>query len=641
MRSLFAFALALVLTIPAVATAAPPRRLADRPTAERALTRAQRIADGRGVRTGRELSAALRAVAQRLPALSAADRTQAEALLARPTDPNDHPGEGGPYTTSTVGSKQSAHFCAHWVETTADAVHDNDTNVGTVPAYITSMLVAFETVYATENGTLGWAAPKADGTLGNTSGCTGGKTDVYAKDIGTLGLYGYASPDAGQGNTTKSRYAYLVMDNDYSASEFPQYSGDATAPMEVTAAHEYNHVLQYGYDTFADTWMFESSATWMEEQVFPAIDDYHQYLNSWAHLSRAPITLADAAKMYGSAVWNHWLSGRYGPTVVRRAWELSNGFTNASPQAYDQAIREAGGPGFSAEQLEFSANTAEWGAGNSGIHEGFAFPAVDRVAGPDGNPLVISADGTAVSGLLDHTTFALFPVAVPANAQRLDLTGTIADGTPGGIALIGYAGGQLTRAVGRLDTGGRTVVSLPDPGRFERVTAVVVNADYGDAGFDGSTGDWAWTGDGRETSLSATAVVPAPVVTTPPPVVTTAAATLSLGSGTLPRLRALARNGGLPFRATVNGAGRLRVVATVDKATAKRLKVGRKKTTVGRATTTVTKAGRVTVKVKLTKKARTGLKRQRRTLRIALRVTFTPASGAAPTTKKLSLLLRP
>ena len=40
-------------------------------------------------------------------------------------------------------------------------------------------------------------------------------------------------------------------------------------------------------------------------------------------------------------------------------------------------------------------------------------------------------------------------------------------------------------------------------------------------------------------------------------------------------------------------------------------------------------AGRVTVKVKLTKKAHKGLKRQHRTLRIALRVTFTPASGAA------------
>ena len=130
-------------------------------------------------------------------------------------------------------------------------------------------------------------------------------------------------------------------------------------------------------------------------------------------------------------------------------------------------------------------------------------------------------------------------------------------------------------------------------------------------------------------------------MTTPPPVVTPAAATLSLGSGALPHLRALARTGALPFRATVNGPGTLRVVASVDKATAKRLKVGRKKTTVGRATKTVTQAGRVTVKVKLTKKARKGLKRQHRTLRIALRVTFTPASGAAATTKTLSLLLRP
>ncbi len=108
----------------------------------------------------------------------------------------------------------------------------------------------------------------------------------------------------------------------------------------------------------------------------------------------------------------------------------------------------------------------------------------------------------------------------------------------------------------------------------------------------------------------------------------------------MPRLGRLARRGILPIVVEVNGPGRLRARATVDKPTAKRLKVGRRRTTVGTGALTVARAGRATVRIKLTKKARKGLKRQRRTLRIRVRATFTP-SGGAPVTRTLSVFLRP
>ena len=113
------------------------------------------------------------------------------------------------------------------------------------------------------------------------------KTDVYVKDIGDEGIYGYASTDPGQSG--RSRFAFLVMDNDYKPSQFPDYT-DPLAPMQVTAAHEYNHVLQYNYDSFQDTWMFESTATWSEEKVFDAVNDYVFYLTSWAMQPDEPIT---------------------------------------------------------------------------------------------------------------------------------------------------------------------------------------------------------------------------------------------------------------------------------------------------------------------------------------------------------------
>ena len=42
----------------------------------------------------------------------------------------------------------------------------------------------------------------------------------------------------------------------------------------MTVAHEYNHILQFGYDTLQDIWLFEATATWVEQKVYPEINDY-------------------------------------------------------------------------------------------------------------------------------------------------------------------------------------------------------------------------------------------------------------------------------------------------------------------------------------------------------------------------------
>ena len=160
--------------------------------------------------------------------------------------------------------------------------------------------------------------------------------------------------------------------------------------------------------------MFESTATWMEEKVFPDIDDYHQYIGPWAQLSTMPITRFDREhgdKVYGSAVFNRWLDDEYDESIVRRAWELSINQGSFAPGAYDKAIREGHGPGFSYELANFAASTAEWKAAGSGVHEGAAFPDVKRAG------VTLPTDGSTLTGKLDHTAYALFDVA-PRRARR-------------------------------------------------------------------------------------------------------------------------------------------------------------------------------------------------------------------------------
>src|SRR5215213_7863775 len=458
-----------------------------RASATEALQTAQRLAQGRGVRSGRELSPALQQLAAQRSDLSAAQRAQADELLARPTDPTDLQQPGGPYAPGAVVKTDCSdpHFCIHWVETTNDAPPLADADHNGRLYYVDDMIESFHTSFDVENTQLGWITAKPDGSLGGNA-----KTDVYIKDIGDDGIYGYASTDPNQGSS-RSRYAFLVMDDDYDPSEFPGYT-DPLAPMQVTAAHEYNHVLQYNYDVLQDTWMFESTATWSEEKVFDPVNDYVFYLRSWAEEPDEPITSpgdgappsSDDLKMYGSAIWNHWLDGIYGPDVVRRAWALSQANSVAgggfAPIAYEKAIQSftGPGPGFASELATFTAATAEWDAANSGIREGSTFPQEVARSG------TLTPGGAAATGLVDHTAFAFYDVPVPSGASSLNLTGGLPAGTKGAIALVGIAGATQTRAVSLLDADGRVTVSLADPGQFSRITAVVVNTDTSNIGFN-------------------------------------------------------------------------------------------------------------------------------------------------------------
>ena len=205
----------LLAASPAQAASDRAERLrADRPGAERALRQAAELARGAGVSRGRELTPALAAVVRPLRRARAPPTARPPTqLLARPTD--NTPGQpGGPYTAPSTEA-WTDHFCFHWVESGADAPPGSDGNLNTIPPYVQDVADVFETVYEREHGDLGWLEPISDGALG---GCTEdaweGRTDVYLKDLGKLGLYGYAAPDAGQ-DDTQHPYAFLVMDDDY------------------------------------------------------------------------------------------------------------------------------------------------------------------------------------------------------------------------------------------------------------------------------------------------------------------------------------------------------------------------------------------------------------------------------------------
>lgn len=407
---------------------------------------------------------------------------------ARPTDDPDPNRNAYSVPEAPRSPACSEHFCVHWVAVGLDAPDPADADADGVPDYVEQVLEVAEHVHSVENDKLGWREPKSDGRRGGGVG----KTDVYLAQIGGQ-LFGYAAPDRGQLSDSRKvarrLYGYLVLDNDYSAFEFP-----GTKPLQdlrVTVAHEYNHILQFGYDAYQDPWFAEASAVWMEDQVYDGIDDYLRYVGRWVHRFDTPLT-ANSIKEYGSAVWNQWLTRRYGRSLVRNAWARAvrtrpGGFSVA---VYDAAIRAAGDSDFSRDFTKFSAAVAEWRTGR-GFDESRRFPDMPR----QGQLRLGVGNETR---RLNHTTFV--PMQVVARSGRAVVVEASAPlGISSGLALVGRVGtergGSTETRIAYRAGGGKLRVRLADPGRFSRITAVLVNADAKANGYSARRLDWRYLTD--------------------------------------------------------------------------------------------------------------------------------------------------
>jgi uncharacterized protein DUF6055 len=404
-------------------------------------------------------------------------------VRVRPTDDPDPNRNAYTVPEAPKSPRCGPHFCVHWVAEGIDAPSLADADGNGVPNFVEQVLRIAEHVHEIENDKLGWREPKSDGRKGGGRG----KTDIYLSQIGGE-LFGYAAPDRGQASKEhripRRLHGYLVLDNDYSAFEFP-----GTKPLEdlqVTLAHEYNHILQFAYDAYQDPWFAESTATWMEDQVYNDIDDYLRYVRRWVKRWDTPLTTS-SIKEYGSAVWNQWLQHRYGPQVIRKAWAKAihvrpGGF---SIGAYERAIRGAGPSDFSHDFARFAAAVAEWRTGE-GFRESALYPDMQRQGS-------LPLDSSKLTRQLKHTTFQLLRVhTFGGRAVIAHLTAP--RGTSTALALLGRLRGERQgETVTRLAYargGGTLRVRLARPGRFARITALIVNADVRASGFSVRRLDW-------------------------------------------------------------------------------------------------------------------------------------------------------
>jgi hypothetical protein len=110
-----------------------------------------------------------------------------------------------------------------------------------------------------------------------------------------------------------------VIDNNYTGFPTPFLNG-----MRVTVAHEFNHMIQFGYNVRNDDdngwpddlFIMEATSTWMEDVVYDDINDYVYYLRDFFRDTNVPFNYDDGLRMYGLCIWFHYLEERLGDRTI-------------------------------------------------------------------------------------------------------------------------------------------------------------------------------------------------------------------------------------------------------------------------------------------------------------------------------------
>lgn len=422
----------------------------------------------------------LRDLVLRLGQLTPGQRAAARTILARPTDGNADPmGDG--YAVAEEAPVCTEHGCIHYVASTDDAPDPTDVDPANgAPDFVDRASETLEEVWAAEVVAHRYRAPKSDETSVNNGG--DGRIDVYLANLGDDGLYGYCTTDdpnaeAGSGYGYYDFSAYCVVDDDY--AEFPPPSNGVRG-LRVTMAHEFFHAVQFAYDAAEDAWFMESTAAWMEDEVYDRIDDNRQYL-PYGPLGRPriPLDLNRGFAVYGSWIWPRFLSETADPDIVRRAWKRAD----ASPKGSDAYSLQAYAGAISSYDGRFRWVFADFGMYNAVpaalYEEGRAYP----IPPEDARIRITVRDAGAVgSEILDHLTnayVAFVPGRGVGSTARLALSldgPPLRAGTEASLVLVRRDGRVrfAPLAVNRRGDAGATVRF--GPGTVERVVLVMTNA---------------------------------------------------------------------------------------------------------------------------------------------------------------------
>jgi len=217
------------------------------------------------------------------------------------------------------------HFNIHYTTIAPDAPPLTDANGNGIPDWVETVGRVFEEVYSAEVITMEYSAAPT---------IAGAPYDVFLKNLGG-GMFGVTETDSSVALNSSSFTSFITIDNDFSVTEFGNQITNYTPEkaLQITAAHEYHHAIQYGYNFFFDIWYAEVTSTWMEDEVYDGVNQLYNYIHNYLGKPMAldaPAQTGDNSE-YGRWIFNRDLVERFNsPVIIRNVWERLQAMGNAN-----------------------------------------------------------------------------------------------------------------------------------------------------------------------------------------------------------------------------------------------------------------------------------------------------------------------
>ncbi|MBI5645802.1 MAG: hypothetical protein HY962_02630 [Ignavibacteriae bacterium] len=263
--------------------------------------------------------------ARRAETMSPADRATMRRLLAPAT-----------YDMSLLSP--SGRFRIHYDTSgthMAAMIDATETPIrGTSRAYAEAVAAFFDHTYVVEVLQRGYQAPPFEAGQ-NTY-------NIFLRNVGSD--YGNTQwVDRIPSTTVQPIFtSFIEIDNDFAGGYFSKGLEGA----KVTAAHEFHHMIQMGsYGLLLDDrYIHELTSVYYEDEVYPDVNDYYQYLGGSSGLFTFPERSIHAWGAYGYplVLLPKMLERRHDTTLMRRTWE---GIRSRHPYfALDDALRASTDP---------------------------------------------------------------------------------------------------------------------------------------------------------------------------------------------------------------------------------------------------------------------------------------------------------
>ncbi len=213
------------------------------------------------------------------------------------------------------------HFKIHYTTSGTDAPdisginHYTGLNLNNATDWATKVATIFEDVYAKYYSWGYQPAPTPSGTY-----------DIYLRNLILQKYYGVTTGDhpASSAAYPNSYTSWMELDSSFTNSIFNPQIYNPLLSLQITAAHEYHHAIQYGYTYYFDIWYAEATSTWMEDEQYDSVNQLYSYIQNWFSRSTSSLDIAASTSTgggYGRWIFNRYLAETYTRDMILGVWK--------------------------------------------------------------------------------------------------------------------------------------------------------------------------------------------------------------------------------------------------------------------------------------------------------------------------------